>query len=60
MQIFLEGVQGGKPAEGETGEQPVWFYKGDGLSLVGLGEPLCHVAGSFLRGRIRPVEPFVD
>ncbi len=35
MRMFLEGVAGGKPAEGETGQQPEWFYKGDGASLVG-------------------------
>ncbi|MDH7972350.1 GguC family protein [Sphingomonas sp. AR_OL41] len=40
MRIFLEGVAGGKPAEGETGAQPEWFYKGDGQSLVGPEQPL--------------------
>ncbi|MEO1969296.1 MAG: AraD1 family protein [Sphingomonadaceae bacterium] len=35
MKMFLEGVEGGKPAPGETGQQPEWFYKGDGQSLVG-------------------------
>ena len=40
MRIFLEGVEGGKPAEGETGCQPEWFYKGDGSQVVGPGEPL--------------------
>ena len=40
MRIFLEGVEGGKPGDGETGAQPEWFYKGDGQSLVGPGEPL--------------------
>ena len=40
MRIFLEGVERGKPADGETGAQPEWFYKGDGQSLVGPGDPL--------------------
>ena len=40
MRMFLEGVGGGKPAPGETGQQPEWFYKGDGSGLVGPGEPL--------------------
>jgi len=40
MRIFLEGIEGGKPAEGEIGCQPEWFYKGDGSQLVGPGEPL--------------------
>jgi len=40
MRIFLEGVEGGKPAAGEAGTQPEWFYKGDGDSLVGPEEPL--------------------
>lgn len=40
MRMFLEGVAGGKPAPGETGQQPEWFYKGDGGGLVGPGAPL--------------------
>lgn len=40
MRMFLEGVEGGKPAAGEVGQQPEWFYKGDGSQLVGPGEPL--------------------
>jgi len=40
MRMFLEGVEGGKPAEGEVGQQPEWFYKGDGSQLVGPGEAL--------------------
>lgn len=35
MRMFLEGVEGGKPAAGQTGQQPEWFYKGDGSQLVG-------------------------
>ena len=40
MRMFLEGVEGGKPAAGETGQQPEWFYKGDGQGLVAPGQPL--------------------
>ncbi|MBC9033933.1 FAH family protein [Sphingomonas sp. JC676] len=39
MRMFLEGVAGGKPAPGETGQQPEWFYKGDGSGLVAPGAP---------------------
>ncbi|MEO7679536.1 MAG: AraD1 family protein [Sphingomonas sp.] len=40
MRMFLEGVAGGKPSPGETGQQPEWFYKGDGSGLVAPGAPL--------------------
>ena len=40
MRMFLEGLEGGKPARGEEGQQPEWFYKGDGQCLVGPREPL--------------------
>ncbi|MGR6329365.1 AraD1 family protein [Sphingomonas sp. XXL09] len=40
MRMFLEGVEGGKPAAGVVGQQPEWFYKGDGQSLVGPEQPL--------------------
>jgi hypothetical protein len=40
MRIFLEGVERGKPGEGQAGCQPEWFYKGDGSQLVGPGDPL--------------------
>jgi len=40
MRMFLEGVEGGKPAPGQVGQQPEWFYKGDGSHLVGPGAPL--------------------
>ena len=35
MRMFLEGLEGGKPADGAIGQQPEWFYKGDGAHLVG-------------------------
>ncbi|WP_394654136.1 AraD1 family protein [uncultured Sphingomonas sp.] len=40
MKMFLMGVEGGKPADGATGVQPEWFYKGDGAILAAPGEPL--------------------
>jgi hypothetical protein len=40
MRMFLMGEAGGKPADGEAGVQPEWFYKGDGSIVVGTGEPL--------------------
>jgi hypothetical protein len=35
MKMFKLGLEGGKPKPGETGVQPEWFYKGDGMSLIG-------------------------
>jgi hypothetical protein len=40
MRMFLEGVEGGKPPPGQAGQQPEWFYKGDGSHLVGPSDPL--------------------
>ncbi|MGH8167548.1 MAG: AraD1 family protein [Woeseiaceae bacterium] len=40
MRMFMLGVEGGKPAAGEIGAQPEWFYKGDGSALVDPGMPL--------------------
>lgn len=40
MRMFLEGLEGGKPPAGAVGQQPEWFYKGDGTQLVGPGDPL--------------------
>jgi len=40
MRMFLMGVEGGKPAAGQVGAQPEWFYKGDGSHVVGHGAPL--------------------
>jgi hypothetical protein len=37
MRMFLLGVEGGKPRNGEVGVQPEWFYKGDGSSIVAPG-----------------------
>lgn len=40
MRMFLMGVEGGKPGDGNPGVQPEWFYKGDGSGLVATGAPL--------------------
>ena len=40
MRMFLMGMEGGKPAAGQAGVQPEWFYKGDGSILVAPGEGL--------------------
>lgn len=40
MRMFLMGLENGKPAPGEEGVMPEWFYKGDGSILVGAGAPL--------------------
>ena len=40
MRMYQWGVEGGRPAEGEIGVPPEWFYKGPGSILRGHGEPL--------------------
>jgi hypothetical protein len=40
MKIFRMGLTGGKPAEGEIGVQPEWFFKGVGTSVVPPEAPL--------------------
>ncbi len=37
MKMFRMGVEGGKPANGQPGVQPEWFYKGTGHALVAPG-----------------------
>ena len=39
MKMFKKGVEGGKPAAGQPGVQPEWFYKGDGSVVVAPGAP---------------------
>ncbi len=34
MRMFKMGLEGGRPATGQVGVQPEWFYKGDGDSVV--------------------------
>lgn len=40
MKMFRMGVEGGKPAAGEAGVQPEWFYKGDGSIVAASGQKL--------------------
>lgn len=40
MKMFRMGLEGGKPAAGERGVQPEWFYKGNGHAVVNPGHPL--------------------
>lgn len=40
MRMFLMGLEGGRPARGQPGVQPEWFYKGDGSILVAPGAAL--------------------
>jgi hypothetical protein len=40
MRMFQLGVEQGKPAAGEIGAAPEWFYKGNGTILRAHGEPL--------------------
>lgn len=40
MRMFRMGLEGGKPAQGQCGVQPEWFYKGDGDTVIAPGAPL--------------------
>jgi hypothetical protein len=40
MKMFRAGLEGGKPARGQEGVQPEWFYKGDGSFVAAPGKPL--------------------
>jgi hypothetical protein len=40
MRMYQLGVEGGRPAPGEIGAPPEWFYKGSGMVLRAHGEPL--------------------
>ena len=40
MKMFKLGLEGGKPAKGQQGVQPEWFYKGDGSTLAAPGGDL--------------------
>ena len=44
MRLFLEGMEGGRPAAGAVGAQPEWFYKGDGQGLVAPEAPFASPA----------------
>lgn len=40
MKMFRMGLEGGKPAPGEIGVQPEWFYKGNGDIVANPGAPI--------------------
>lgn len=40
MKMFRMGLEGGRPAPGQVGVQPEWFYKGNGHTAVAPGAPL--------------------
>jgi hypothetical protein len=40
MKMFRMGLEGGRPAAGEVGAQPEWFYKGNGHAAVAPGDAL--------------------
>jgi len=40
IRMYRWGVEGGKPAAGEVGVSPEWFYKGNGSLLRGHNQPL--------------------
>ena len=40
MKMFRMGLEGGKPAAGQIGVQPEWFYKGDGSIVRATEQPL--------------------
>jgi len=40
MRMFQLGLEGGKPAPGQVGVQPEWFYKGDGSVVAPPGGDL--------------------
>ena len=40
MKMFRMGLEGGRPAPGQVGVQPEWFYKGNGTTAVAPGAPL--------------------
>ncbi|HKX28502.1 MAG TPA: AraD1 family protein [Blastocatellia bacterium] len=40
MRMFQWGIDGGRPAPGQVGVSPEWFYKGPGTILRAHGEPL--------------------
>jgi hypothetical protein len=40
MKMFRMGLEGGKPAKGQEGVQPEWFYKGNGTIVAAPGAPI--------------------
>jgi hypothetical protein len=68
MKMFRMGLEGGRPAKGEAGVQPEWFYKGNGHNAVAHGGALIspgfaldggeepEIAGIYVIGALR--QPF--
>ncbi|TWB46002.1 AraD1 family protein [Nitrospirillum pindoramense] len=44
MRMFRLGLEGGKPAAGQVGAQPEWFFKGDGGIITAPEAPLASPA----------------
>jgi len=44
MKMFRMGLEGGKPAPGEVGVQPEWFYKGNGFVVAAPGAAIASPA----------------
>jgi hypothetical protein len=40
MKMFRMGLEGGRPAQGQVGAQPEWFYKGNGHAAIAPGAAL--------------------
>ena len=40
MKMFRMGLEAGKPAKGQEGVQPEWFYKGNGTIVAAPGAPI--------------------
>ncbi|MGK2907901.1 MAG: AraD1 family protein [Desulfuromonadales bacterium] len=53
MKMFKAGLDGGKPAPGQVGAEPEWFFKGDGSWIVAPGQAL-ELADSSLDGGEEP------
>ncbi len=53
MRMFKAGLDGGRPAPGEVGTEPEWFFKGDGSWVVAPGQSL-ELADSSLDGGEEP------
>src|SRR5439155_25206743 len=63
MKMYRIGLEGGRPAAGQIGSAPEWFYKGCGTILQTHGEPLvvpnygedggdeAEIAGAYLIGK---------
>ena len=50
MKMFEMGIREGKPAAGEIGVQPEWFYKGNGTTVVAPGAEIHSPSFALLDG----------